>query len=697
MLYSTPKQVKVIEYVILIIGTICINIRLVQASIELANTSTLASAHAPQVHTHKGAIGTIHSINSTVGEREDSIIYANNVLEASIQKYGKNTATNSSTEEPKRNLKKNRQARNAKSEHRYIIHKFNSNFKRITGLELNVYLQHHWLRINKDYWANSYQTIVDSNYFEELAHEFVIMQSLSHSPEMMAESINIIHRNNKKIINVPVLSARVHEYYLFVKEDFKNMFKTHFKLKFPGQQMDLFQKYYINDQEVAAMFLHMSKSPEIYRWHGFRDIARFNSSKDLINKIVDYSTPKTTTETLSNLKEIIDIYQVKLTKFIGGMFNEIEKFGMALPKFNVNNEYLDIASAGMPVLLDLRNSDEFTTKLTISHLKNIWKFTNKCFIYQLSDVFKFIENLSNIETSYGGLKYLKDYLHGYTDEHIREGKEYFNKIYSIIENAKIRIANVDVSNDNTYEINDEFEEIWYLVKSAMNLLNLAIMSFKDKPENLQGYTAITKNAGLSNPLQNANNDFYNAVDDDLENYVDYIWKIAKYAVEHIGLTDKEMNLDKISYNIALIQKLALSSVANYTLPTITKYMPSTTTDHIPPTTTEYMPSTTTNHIPPTTTTTEKTLLSPTTTEKTSLPSTSTDYISSTIAEDMSSTISNYIPPTTTEKTSLPPTNTIKKAAFTPTYISKAGQITFNMLLAISAAGACVLQKIFFLR
>ncbi|OAG33096.1 hypothetical protein NEIG_02344 [Nematocida sp. ERTm5] len=344
---------------------------------------------------------------------------------------------------------------------------------------------------------------------------------------------------------------------------------------------------------------------------------------------------------------------------------------MALPKFNVNNEYLDIASADMPVLLDLRNSDEITTKLTISHLKNIWKFTNKCFIYQLSDVFKFIENLSNIETLYGGLKYLKDYLHGYTDEHIREGKECFNKIYSIIENAKIRIANVDVSNDNIYEINDEFEEIWYLVKSAMNLLNLVIMSFKDKLEDLQGYTAITKNAGLSNPLQNANNDFYNAVDDDLESYVDYIWKIAKYAVEHIGLTDKEMDLDEISYNIALIQKLALSSVANYTLPTTTEYMPPITT--------------------------EKTLLPPTTTEKTSLPSTSTDYISSTIAEDMSSTISNYIPPTTTEKTRLPPTNTIKKAAFTPTYINRASQITFNMLLAISAAGACVLQKIFFLR
>ncbi|EIJ87169.1 hypothetical protein NEPAR06_2347 [Nematocida parisii] len=29
----------------------------------------------------------------------------------------------------------------------------------------------------------------------------------------------------EKIINVPILGARVHDYYLFVKEDFKNIIK----------------------------------------------------------------------------------------------------------------------------------------------------------------------------------------------------------------------------------------------------------------------------------------------------------------------------------------------------------------------------------------------------------------------------------------------------------------------------------------
>ncbi|EIJ95114.1 hypothetical protein NEPAR06_0237 [Nematocida parisii] len=625
MLYSIPQQIKVTEYAMLIIGIICINIRLVQTSMELVNTSTLASAHAPQDHIHKGIISTIHGMDSTVGEREDSIRYANNMLEASIQKYGKNTATNSSTEQPKRNLKKIRQTRNAKSEHRYIIYKFNSNFKAITGMQLNDYLQYHWLETNNYYSISSYQTIVDSNYFEELVQDFVVVYYMGNNPNMHTESVNIT-RNNDKIINVPILSARVRDYYPFVKEDFKNMIKTHFKLKFASQKIDLFQKYDISEEQVAAMFLDMNKPPAMYKKQDFGDIARFNSSKDFINKIVDYSTPKTTKETLSRLKNIIDTSQVKLTMFIGGMFNEIEKFGMALPKFNVNKEYLDIVSADMPLLLDLKNSSEITTKLTISHLKNIWKFTNKCFIYQLFGVFKFIEHLSNIETPYG-LKYLKGYLHSYKDEHINEGKEYFNKIYTIIENAKSRVSNVDVSNDNTYEINDEFEEIWYLVKSAMNLLNFATMSFKDKLGDLRGYAVLTNNIGLSNPLQNANNDFYNAADSDIESYVEYIWKITKYAVEHIGLTDEERGLDEMSYYMALIKELALSSPMHH--------MPSTTTD--------------------------------------------------------------YILPTTTEKIPLPPTTTIKKATLTPTYISKAGQITFNMLLAVSAAGAYALQKIFFLR
>ncbi|KAI5168090.1 hypothetical protein NEIRO03_2405 [Nematocida sp. AWRm78] len=623
--HSKNKR-TVVEYAILILSIICINIRPIQTSVAPSNASALDSVNTLPVQAQKGVFNSLHAINSTASDREDSIRYVNNVLQASVQKYNENTIDPNSTEQPKRKLKVKRQIipRN-NQEYVHIIKKFESNFKNITGSAISDCIYVDWPRGVNWLKINSYRIIIiEQEYFENLIQNFVINRSKKN---INIASFDPIHVYQKKIVNVPILSARMHEYYPFVKKDFKNIIKAYYKLENPDRQIDPFEEYAISEEQLAEMFMEVNKSPDMYKNYYFGNITMYNNSKTYISKIVGQSSEKVIVEALDILKDDINRVQIELTKFIGGMFNEIEKYIKGVPEFNVTNQILYGVFMPITISLDLSEDDESTSKLIITRAKTMWKFTNLCFIYQLSGVFDFIKKLSNIEMP-KNLKYLNTYLQNYKGSHATGKNQYFSEVLSIIKEAEIKINSVNTSNDDMNEINGMFKELQSLGIRAMQLLDLIIESFKNDLEEIEEYITLSIEPSIPGLLQNNKTSFYN-IQNEIESWVEYVWRIAKYADEYIGLTDEEKALDKNSYNMALIKKLSIIPEILFTLPT----------------------TITTEGVPSSTSITNKAML--------------------------------Y---TTTEK-----------AASTPSYTSKAGQITFNMLLAVSAAGTYVLQKIFFLR
>ncbi|KAI5131426.1 hypothetical protein NEPAR04_2451, partial [Nematocida parisii] len=565
--YSKCKK-SIITYSILVVGIICTNVRLIKASMIPANAPV--QAHSPQVNTHRGIISALRNIDSAAIEREDASQYANNMLNASIQKYEKNTiASNNSTEKPERNVRSPRETHSQNYlDYFYItgqINKFELIFNNITGVEFNAYLYNSQEHQNYR-WFSSFQISDGDRYFEELIQKFVINNDIKKQSSNSSELFNILSQS-PKIIDLPILSARIHEYYPFIKEDFKDMIETDYKIKNPNKQKGLLEEYGMNDEQVATMFLGLIFLPKLYKPYSFKDITKYNNSNEFIDKIVDYSTLDTISSSLNNLKEDINKLQKSLTMFISDIFYEISNFGIYHPKFNVTKERAYVDSNYYLFNIDLRNNSKSTSELKISQLKKTWKFTSNCFVHQLSGVLKLIQNISNIETTCG-LKDLKDFLHNETSDHTMND-EYFKKMDSRLENAKKSIANVNTCNANVHDANFMFNEIMYLVTTTMDLLNLILESFENKLENLHEYNVLTNKTSPFYPLDKSSNELSGAMKS-IESYVDYIQRVAKYANEYIGITNNEIYFDKKVYTMDFIKDLSSLPSVVYISPNATK-------------------------------------------------------------------------------------------------------------------------------
>ncbi|KAI5167872.1 hypothetical protein NEIRO03_2579 [Nematocida sp. AWRm78] len=174
MPYSKSK-ITVRSCAILIVEIICTNIRLIKASMIPVNASIPTPLNTSYSQVPGGVIDPFYDINSIENKRKTILRYANNMLDASIQKYGKNTThINNSTEQSEKDLKEKKQIEDDALEYKSITRNFELNFKDITGVVLDNYITQNWLGIGQLYWTNSYQSIVESEYFENLIQKYTI-------------------------------------------------------------------------------------------------------------------------------------------------------------------------------------------------------------------------------------------------------------------------------------------------------------------------------------------------------------------------------------------------------------------------------------------------------------------------------------------------------------------------------------------
>ncbi|KAI5187712.1 hypothetical protein NEIRO03_2578, partial [Nematocida sp. AWRm78] len=118
--------------------------------------------------------------------------------------------------------------------------------------------------------------------------------------------------------------------------------------------MDPFEEHAITEEELAEMFLEVNKSPDVYTQYDFGNILMYKSYKEIIKIVVDVSTEETIIKTLPDLRDSMAAVQRELTKFISGMFNEIEQYIKGLPKFSITEKYIDVVYAHGSFSLDLK-------------------------------------------------------------------------------------------------------------------------------------------------------------------------------------------------------------------------------------------------------------------------------------------------------------------------------------------------------
>ncbi|OAG31390.1 hypothetical protein NEIG_02412, partial [Nematocida sp. ERTm5] len=217
-----------------------------------------------------------------------------------------------------------------------------------------------------------YQTVVFENYFEDLIKAFTISEENEKNEENPSLESNNKVKKRARITNIPVLSARVYEYYPYVKEDFKDIIRNHYKpMNTDSSEIDPFEGNIISEEQLTNMFLDVTESPSIYKKYDFSDILMCKNAEEYINKTVNYDKPEEIPEALNNLKDNIKDIQINLTKYIGEISNQIKKYIKGTPKFHIKDKIMHTTFqyGGNPADLRMYNGED--PQLITSELKSM--------------------------------------------------------------------------------------------------------------------------------------------------------------------------------------------------------------------------------------------------------------------------------------------------------------------------------------
>ncbi|OAG32603.1 hypothetical protein NEIG_02581, partial [Nematocida sp. ERTm5] len=287
--------------------------------------------------------------NGSIEDERDAIIrYSDKIVKDSLEKYGAINNTNSDTTNTNSNKRTKRDSREEEQKkidmnithYNKILVEFEADFKNITG-ESTENLYNNWRNPDSRSIIDSYQTVVFENYFEDLIKAFTISEENEKNEENPSLESNNKVKKRARITNIPVLSARVYEYYPYVKEDFKDIIRNHYKpMNTDSSEIDPFEGNIISEEQLTNMFLDVTESPSIYKKYDFSDILMCKNAEEYINKTVNYDKPEEIPEALNNLKDNIKDIQINLTKYIGEISNQIKKYIKGTPKFHIKDKIM---------------------------------------------------------------------------------------------------------------------------------------------------------------------------------------------------------------------------------------------------------------------------------------------------------------------------------------------------------------------
>ncbi|KAI5165727.1 hypothetical protein NEIRO02_0634 [Nematocida sp. AWRm79] len=556
MLYSITKQIKEVTYTVLLLGMICTNVSTLPTDMALGNTSAIS----PKVQTTTPMTHPQLEMTPNLQEIYNKMEYAINMLEGGIEKYGEDSLENT-IEAPETSITTTREIDSSVSIYiDDIRQKYELKFKSIVGIELSEWMTE-WIENNSNPVLDIY--IFFSNYIVSLEEKLVVTNTTS----------NYRHKNNydlyknPKAINIPILSAKIEEYYPFIKEDLKDILKTNNELTNRYDESYLPTDHDVAEDKIATRFLTLNKSPLLYKIYDFQSLLKYSNSNDYINKTVNLSTSETALSTLNSLKDDIDIVQKNTAKFVGGMFYQISEFLAKSPVVNITTDYIEISMRKTNLFrINLCEGNKGSSETAMVLFKKIWKFATKCFIYQLSDIIHFIKDLSSIESIHGFTE-LNQFLDdnkevGYMGENI----PYTEQMHMWIDEIKKDIEKIKTNNGNVKPITSMSLEIQKLSSKILELLNLVTLNFENKLEDLHEYKELTNNITLYNPQGEDIKKVYDSMKDNIKSYVNYMWRVSNYTTEYIGLTDDEKGLSSTTYITLLHGRLLALNPAYYRTP-----------------------------------------------------------------------------------------------------------------------------------
>ncbi|KAI5127195.1 hypothetical protein NEPAR04_0969 [Nematocida parisii] len=511
--------------------------------VEASSALSMDNTNAHQGQMEPGLSSSMDTINSSITKEKNNIRRGCATVNDSIKKSGKNKCNSNKNVEFK-----------PQHESIIIIKEYRQNFERITGQSLNNYIESWAGCIQKpqhniyEYIAN--KDVIKENIFNELLD---IFRANNNDPSV---GVNKLYNNPKyKFSNLPILSPRASEYYLFVKDNLKNMLNAKNSLiNNSSQELEGLKKDVPSNSELANIFVTLIKSPGLYKSFDFRDMLQ-TSSKQYSHNIVDFSTPGKDSSTINSLKDKIHQIEIKLLNFIGSLFYQIELFLAGHPIFNSNKKRLDFDLADINYKLPLDDTTSNIFNLRIKLIKEAWKFTSNLFIQQMPELFQFLENVSNVQTPDRLIEF-KKYLYDNDNSNrimIRKSAR-FNLIHKFIYTVKMDIAEVDVLKNDINEMNRISSNIEYLAEEALKMLNFITLDFKSGKKNVDAYKALSNKANPLFPLEKECKEFETTWLN-IEKHEKHVQEIAKYVDKYLALADEKRGLSNYSYTINLVKEL----------------------------------------------------------------------------------------------------------------------------------------------
>ncbi|OAG33292.1 hypothetical protein NEIG_01042 [Nematocida sp. ERTm5] len=384
MLFCVKKLhfIKRRIYAALILGLMYAQIKFI--FVEASSTPSMNNTNTYQGQIQSGFSSSVDTMKSSTTKEKNNIRRERAIVNDSINTSRENKCNNN---------------KNAKSKPQHesiiIIKEYRQNFERSTGQSLNSYIKS-WAGCIQNPQHNIYEYIAKKNVIKENTFNELLDIFRANNNDSSVE-VNKLYNNQKyKFSNLPILSPRASEYYLFVKDNLKNMLNAKNSLiTSSSQELEELKKDVPSNSELANVFVALIKSPGLYKSFDFRDILQ-NSPNQYNRNIVDFSTPEKSSSTINSLKDKISQIEIKLLNFIGSLFYQIELFLAGHPIFNSNMKMLDFDLADINYKLPIDDTTSNLFNLRMKLIKEAWKFTSNLFIQQMPELFKFLENVSNV-------------------------------------------------------------------------------------------------------------------------------------------------------------------------------------------------------------------------------------------------------------------------------------------------------------
>ncbi|KAI5145238.1 hypothetical protein NEPAR04_2384 [Nematocida parisii] len=348
-----------------------------------------------------------------------------------------------------------------------------------------------------------------------------------------------------KLVDIPILSPYIENYYVLIIEDFKNIIDMCKYISIDSNNKDPSETLILDQENMAKYFLSHTQSPHIFLEFSFNDLLKHGSPKEYFKMIKDKDS--------GDLKGPIKTFDKTchdICRFFAYLSNQIYLFVASQKEFNIHTKnklisYLnkdDVESDSDPK----SQANEISEEPMHQQYLCAWRLKNCSFILQINELLNLL--LSALQKTRCDLSSINISNNTYK-EYLKNNK--FNKVYK-----KARLLANEIIAINTMQSHGKImqiqENVLQLATVAVELMREIVLSLYKKA-NYINVKAEDKNFCSKK---------------EFKQYIKKLWNISNFIKEYKKVLPEYEKLDLYQYTEKLENDLnTIISINNDNLKT----------------------------------------------------------------------------------------------------------------------------------